>query len=134
MKTLNILILEDDLKTLSIIMDRLFKLEEELFNTSKPLDFSVTVFSTYIQVKDYVNSLEKNNFDLIILDKDCKLGGSFHVLDLNKFNVNNVIAISTNVEYNEEVEKLGVKHVVRKDYMEIDKFGDEFIKKIKELI
>ena len=134
MKTLNILILEDDLKTISIIMDRLFKLEEELFNTSKPLDFSVTVFSTYIQVKDYVNSLEKNNFDLIILDKDCKLGGSFHVLDLNKFNVNNVIAISTNVEYNEEVEKLGVKHVVRKDYMEIDKFGDEFIKKIKELI
>ena len=134
MKTLNILILEDDLKTLSIIMDRLLKLEEELFNTSKPLDFSVTVFSTYIQVKDYVNSLEKNNFDLIILDKDCKLGGSFHVLDLNKFNVNNVIAISTNVEYNEEVEKLGVKHVVRKDYMEIDKFGDEFIKKIKELI
>ena len=134
MKTIRILILEDDLETLSIIMSKLFNIEEKLYKDGKNKDIAVTVFSEYTEVEDYLNKKEKNSFDIILLDKDCKLTGSFHCLDFNKFDPNKIIAISTVDEYNKEVEKKGVKSICRKDYLNINKFGDSIIKKINKMI
>ena len=64
-----ILILEDDLLTVSKIVNKLVKLEHD-----QEYDFSLVVLSDYIQVQDYINSNPKAEFDIILLDRDCKLG------------------------------------------------------------
>jgi len=132
LKTIRVLILEDDLKTLAIIMDGLFKLEESLID--RHIDFAVTVFSEYSQVEDYLNQIQEPNFDIILLDRDCKLGGSFHVINIKKFGADKFIAISTQPEYNETVIKMGVQRVVRKDYKQLDKFVVDLIYEIKNIL
>ena len=132
MKTIRILILEDDLQTLAVIMNGLFKLEENSF--SRKVDFAVTVFSEYTQVENYLNLIPEPNFDIILLDRDCKLGGSFHVVNIEKFGADKFIAISTQPEYNETVAKLGIKRIVRKDYERLPEFGENLTNEIREML
>lgn len=132
MKTIRILILEDDLKTLSVIMDELFRMEESLID--RQIDFAATTFSEYIQVQDYLNQIQEPNFDIILLDRDCKLGGSFHVINIKKFGADKFIAISTQPEYNDTAIKMGVKRVVRKDYGLLDEFATNLINEIKNIV
>jgi hypothetical protein len=95
MRTYRILILEDDLETLGVIMDVLRKLEAILLKDDKKGDVAVTVFSEYTQVEDYLNKIGDPIFDMVLLDRDCKLGGSFHALDLDKFGKDKIIGISS---------------------------------------
>ena len=132
MTTIRILILEDDLKTLSAILDALSELEESFYE--KRIDFAITVFSEYSSVENYLNHIDDPNFDIILLDRDCKLGGSFHAIDVEKFGADKFIAISTQPEYNEEAGKLGVGRTVRKDYEHLDEFCTQLIEEIKKLI
>ena len=132
MKTIIILILEDDLKTLAVIMDELFRLEKSLVD--KQVDFAVTTFSEYNQVQDYLNQIQEPNFDIILLDRDCKLGGSFHVINIQKFGANKFIAISTQPEYNETAIKMGVKRIVRKDYKHLEVFATNLAEEIKSML
>ena len=73
----SILILEDDLKTLSAILDKLSYLEDEL-----QISFSLMILTDYLQVQNYINKDQNAKFDIVLLDRDCKLGGSFHVLKM----------------------------------------------------
>lgn len=132
MKTIRILILEDDLKTLSVITGGLFELEESLLD--EQIDFAVTVLSEYTSVEAYLNQLKNPNFDIILLDHDCKLGGSFHAVDIKKFGAEKFIAISTQPEYNEKASKMGVRRVVRKDYGLLDNFSTQLTGVINKLI
>ncbi|EKD86548.1 MAG: hypothetical protein ACD_37C00244G0001 [uncultured bacterium] len=127
--TKTILILEDDLKTLSIILDKLAKLEED-----QSFYFSLVILTDYIQVEDYVNSNPKAKFDIILLDRDCKLGGSLHVLDLERFGADKVISISSVPEWNQEAQKRGVRRVVLKDYQHLNDFSDQVIEQMRELL
>ncbi len=106
-----LLILEDDLLTLSKILYKLSKLEQD-----QPYDFCLVILTDYIQVQDYVNINPKAEFDLILLDRDCKLGGSFHVLDIERFGADKVIGISSVPKYNDELKERGVTKVLLKDY------------------
>lgn len=124
-----ILILEDDLLTVSKILNKLVKLEQD-----QEYDFCLVVLSDYIQVQDYINSNSKAEFDIILLDRDCKLGGSFHVLDIERFGADKIIAISSVPEYNEQVRKKGVKRIVLKDYRTLDDFADKVVKEIEDMI
>ena len=128
MKIFKILILEDDLETLSVLTGNLSKLEKKLGN----IEIGVTIFSEYIQVEDYVNKSDFK-FDLVILDYDCKLCGSFHALDLSKFDPGKIIAISTQPEYNIKVTDMGAVEC-RKDYAELDKWGEKIMGEIKKFI
>lgn len=132
MKTIRILILEDDLKTLSVITNGLFGLEEKLFD--EHINIAVAVFSEYTSVEDYLNKIEQPNFDIILLDRDCKLGGSFHAINVKKFGADKFISISTQPEYNKTANRMGVRKFVRKDYKHLDNFCDELIKEIENLI
>ncbi len=129
-KTIRILILEDDLETLSVLMKNLFVLEENL----PYLSFAVTVFSEYNQVEDYVNKIIKPNFDIILLDRDCRMGGSFHVLDFNKFNTDKIISISTVPEWNNKAVEMGVKKVCWKGHDNIDDWGERIAEIINNMI
>ena len=123
MKTFRILVLEDDLGALSVIMNRLFRIEQAM-QVNNTGDIAVTVLSEYTQVEEYANNTEQE-FDLVLLDRDCRACGSFHILDLKKFNPYKVIAISTYPEYNDAAKDLGVEVSLRKDYEKIEKWGDE---------
>mgnify|MGYP000882010538 CR=1 FL=1 len=109
------LILEDDLETLSIIFRVLFETK---------IDFAPVVFSTYEQVEKILNPSELK-FDIILLDRDCAMGGSFHALDFEKFGVDKIIGISSVPPYNEELLKIGVKVVINKEYQDLEKFAAE---------
>lgn len=130
MNTIRILVLEDDLKTLSVTMDSLFELEEELVGKT---DFAVTVFSEYTEVKNYLNKIGKPNFDIILLDRDCKLCGSFHILDFEKFGKDKIISISSTPQWNEEAKAAGISRIVPKDYSNLDDFGKRLIKEVKNI-
>jgi len=128
MQIFRILILEDDLKTLSVLTDKLFELENNL----EDIEISVTIFSEYTQVEDYVNKSDYRP-DLIVLDYDCKLCGSFHALDFNKFDPKKIIAISTQPEYNIKAVKRGAVEC-RKDYEKMDEWGGQVFNIIKVII
>jgi hypothetical protein len=124
-----ILILEDSLKVLSKILEKLYVLEGD-----QPYDFSVIIFTNYLQVKQYVNDNQKAEFDIILLDRDCKLGNSFHVLDIERFGADKVIAISSIPEYNAEVGKRGVTHIVEKDMLHLDEFATKVVSQVALLL
>lgn len=125
----NILILEDNLLVLSKILEKLFVLEQD-----QPFDFSTVILTTFKQVEDFINKNKQAKFDIILLDRDCKLGGSFHILDIEKFGADKVISISSVPEYNEEARKRGVKRVVFKDYQYLDNFAEEVTKEVEKMI
>ena len=111
----NILILEDDLETLSIIFRVLF---------DSKIDFAPVVFSTYEQVEKILNPSDLK-FDLILLDRDCAMGGSFHAINFDKFGVDKIIGISSVPPYNQELINKGVKIVINKEYQNLDEFAAE---------
>lgn len=124
-----ILICEDNLKVVSKLLDRLFKLEQD-----QPYELSVIALTNHQQVEDYINTNPKANFDIILLDRDCKLGRSFHCLDIERFGVDKVIAISSVLEYNQEAQKRGVTKVVLKDYANLDDFTNRVVEEISKMI
>jgi len=134
MNIIRILILEDDLETLSILLDRLHKLEEKLTVEKEPTSIAVTVLSEYTQVEEYINKAKNITFDSILLDRDCKAGGSFHVLDINKYGIDKIIGISSTPPYNEQLKQRGVRNIVQKDYANLPRFADKVISVIEEVL
>lgn len=129
MKTIRILILEDDLKTLSVLLDRLSALEEK----NQFVDFAVTILSEYTQVEEYANET-KMDFDIILLDRDCKACGSFHCLDIERIGADKIISISAIPQWNKEAVSRGVKRVVFKNHENIEDFADKVISEIRKMI
>lgn len=124
-----ILILEDDLRTLSKMLEQLAVVEEE-----QMYDFSMVVLTNYLQVDEYINNNPKAVFDIILLDRDCKLGGSFHVLNIERLGPEKVIAISSVPKYNEEAKNRGVARVVSKDYRNLDAFSAKVAKEVADML
>lgn len=127
---IRILILEDDLEALSVLMKNFYILEENL----PYLSLAVTVFSEYTQVEGYVNKMDDSSFDIILLDRDCRVGGSFHVLDFKKFNTDKIISISTVPEWNNQAVEKGVKKVCWKGHDNIEDWGEQVSKLIKNML
>ncbi len=129
MTHLHILILEDHLEAVSKILHLLGELEE-----THKVSFAATVLPDYIQTEEFINKNPHIKFDIVLLDRDCFLGGSFHILNLDLFNKKNVIAISSIPEYNWQAEKRGVKHTVWKDYKNLDGFVEKLKQELTNLI
>ncbi len=124
-----ILILEDNLHVLSLLLEKLYELEGD-----QPCELSVMLLTNYQQVEDYINSNPKASFDVILLDRDCKLNRSFHVVDLERLGVEKVISISTVPEYNQEAFSRGVTRAVEKDLRDIDLFVEKVVRGVAEMI
>ena len=133
MKTIRILILEDDLETLSLLLKKLHLLEDKLADSPTTKDFSIVTLSEYIQVEEFINNSKNIDFDVILLDRDCKAGGSFHILDIERFGADKIISISSIPEYNEEAKARGVTKVVFKDYSNLNDFSEKVVAEIAEI-
>ena len=134
MESIRILILEDDLETLSILLKKLYELEEDLLAKGRNRDIAVTVFSEYTQVEDYLNKIIKPEFDVVLLDRDCKLGGSCTAQKETNVDVKKIISISSVPEYNEKARKFGVTGVIHKDYKSLEKFSNKVIALVAKLV
>ncbi|MBT4250803.1 hypothetical protein HOD82_00410 [bacterium] len=134
MKTIRILILEDDILTLATLLKKIHLLEEELCDSQNSRDIAVTVLSEYMQVEEYLNKTDHIQFDVILLDRDCKACGSFHCLDLDKYGRDKIISISSTPQWNKEAMERGIKRAVHKDYFQIDKSVDRIIEEIKLIL
>lgn len=129
MHSLSTLILEDDVETLQTIFSVLTELER------KPgVEFITTQYSTYKDVENMVNRHEVDKFDLILLDRDCKLGGSFHALDIEKFGADKIISISSVPQWNLEARERGITRVVEKDLLDLRVFAGELKTELEELL
>lgn len=124
-----ILILEDNLLVLSKLLDRLYVLEQD-----QPYDFSLMVLTNYRQVEEYVNHNPKATFDIILLDRDCKLDNSFHVLNIERFGAKKVIAISSVPAYNQEVQRRGVQRLILKDFKALDEFVQNVVSEVATML
>jgi len=134
MQTLRILILEDDLLTLTSLLQKIHLLEEELLKSDSPKDIAVTVLAEYTQVEEYLNKTDHINFDVILLDRDCKACGSYHCLDFEKYGKNKIISISTTPQWNKEAVERGIKRVVYKDHSQMEHFADRTVNEIKKVL
>lgn len=126
-----VLILEDNLYAVSALLNQLGNLEQELMSESR--DLTVVTFPSTLYVEGEVNGHNANDFDIIILDRDDKQGGSFHALDIEKFGPQKVIGISTIPEWNELLKKRGVTRIVRKDFLDLEKWAKEVVRHVVDL-
>lgn len=130
--SIRILLLEDDLATVVALVYALQSMEEELLAQGK--DISLVVLSEYTMVEQYINPDTTHSFDIILLDRDCKVGGSFHALDIERFGVEKVIAISSTPQWNEEAQARGVKRVVWKDYDNLYGFAHKVVREVRSIL
>ena len=126
---LSVLILEDNLLVLSQLLKSLEYLERE-----QPYSLTLTVLTDSLQMKRLINSNPDLEFDIILLDRDCKLNGSFHELDIERLGVEKIIAISSIIEYNDDLKKRGVKRLVEKDLSNLYNFNIETMRHFSELM
>lgn len=108
----SILILENDPRVLAIIFQVLLDLK---------VDYAPVVLSTAEQVEKLINPSDMA-FDLILLDRNCSLGKSFHVLDIAKFGPEKVIGMSSVPKYNQDLLERGITQIVAKDYDDLTQF------------
>lgn len=132
MKTIRLLLLEDDLETVTVLTHRLYMLEHEM--ESKGMDLSLVVLSEYSMVEQYINTDNEHSYDIVLLDRDCKAGGSFHALDLEKFNLDKVISISSIPEWNDEAKKKGISRIVHKTHDDLNGFAEQVLAHIREVL
>ena len=118
-KLYRVLVLEDDLEVASAILAALHRTEPHL----APFDFDVTLLSTCESVEELVNRRKDRHFDAILLDRDCKLHGSFHSLDVEFFGPERVISISSTPAWNLEAHNRGITRIVPKSFNDIDGFA-----------
>ncbi len=131
-KTIRILLLEDDLATVSAIAQKLAELEQDL--QERGTDIALTVLSEYTQVEQYINTDKVHQYDIVLLDRDCKAGGSFHALDFERIGVEKIISISSTPQWNEEAQARGITNVVWKDYSNLENFAAELSHIIRSTI
>jgi hypothetical protein len=131
METINLLILEDDIETLSVLLRYIAELEDKLYPEQ---EIDITVFSNYKQVETLVNTQPGNMYDVVLLDRDCKLAGSFHVLDIEKIGSERIISISSTPQWNTEAQKRGISRVVFKDFFDLETFAGGVISELSEII
>ena len=128
-KSVRVLILEDDLETVTQILQILKEIEG-----SKDVYFGFTVLSTHREVESYINKNKAENYDILLLDRDDYVGGSYHTINLSLFDINKVISISSVPDYNNQAELKGIKRVVYKDYQRLNDFSSNLRVVLLELI
>ena len=130
--TVRILLLEDDIKAIAALTQKFSEFEQEMIEHG--LDLSLVVLSEYSMVEQYINPDNKHEYDVVLLDRDCKIGGSFHALDFSKFDLDKIVSISAMPHWNEEAKEKGIKRVVLKDIENIYWFAEKVMKEVGQII
>ncbi|MEX0668786.1 MAG: hypothetical protein WD061_03560 [Candidatus Saccharimonadales bacterium] len=125
----HILILEDLLEVQAALIKELAKLEEKLAE-----DIFITSYSNSSDVEKIVNQQPIDSYDVIILDRNAKDGGTFHILDINRFGLDKIISTSSMPSINKQLLKQGVAGAVDKDLNHLEEFASEVIDKLEKIL
>ncbi len=125
----HILILEDLLEVQGHLITELAKLEQQLGE-----ELLVTTYSDPEDVKDIVNHEDSGKYDVIILDRNSKSGGSFHVLDIDRFGPEKIISISSIPQINQSLAKRRVSVSVDKDLRNLSEFASQVASEAAKLL
>lgn len=124
-----ILILEDNYAVLCKLLEKLSLLEDK-----QPFQFSLTILNDSDQIENLIHDNPKAKFDIILLDRDCKVNKSFHALNIEDLGVEKVIAISAIPEFNKQLKDRGVRRVVEKNLSHPDEFAAQVVEEIEKMI
>lgn len=125
-----VLVLEDDLEVAGKLLQAFHRMEPHL----APYDLDVTLLSTSSSVERLVNQVFDRDYAVIILDRDCKAAGSFHVLDFDRFGKENIISISSTPEWNRSANASGIPHIIPKSFNQLDEFASDVAEKVLALL
>jgi hypothetical protein len=125
-----LLILEDDLEVCGKLMLALHRVEPHL----APYDLDVTLLTTSEAVEALVNGHPERRFDVILMDRDCKMNRSFHVLNLTEHDPDRIISISSTPMWNHEARQNGIGHCIPKSFSRLDEFAEEVAQKVLYLL
>jgi len=129
-KLFSVLLLEDDLEVCSKILLALHRMEPHL----APFDLDLTLLSTGQSVEQLINAHPERQFDVILLDRDCKMNASFHVLDFDQFSPDNIISISSTPMWNQQADNIGIAHCVPKSFNDLAGFAERAAEKVFEIL
>ncbi len=129
-KLYRVLLLEDDLEVAGRLLLALYRIEPHL----APYDLDLVLLSTSDAVVELVNSHSERHYDIILLDRDCKANGSFHVLDDIQFSPDKVISISSTPMWNHVAKERGAIHVIPKSFNALDEFAERVADKVLEML
>lgn len=134
MKTIRVLILEDDLKACQAILKALEEVEFEAIK--KGIELSALVFQERVFVEEFVNQREWTGEEIVFLDREANKGqaGNFHDLDFEKFDKDRIISISSVPDFNEDARKRGINRVVQKDFTKMEEFGERVKKQVGDIV
>ncbi|MFW5884724.1 MAG: hypothetical protein ACOCUF_00615 [Patescibacteria group bacterium] len=134
MKTIRVLILEDDLKACQAILKVLEEVEFEAIK--KGVELSALVFQERVFVEEFVNQREWTGEEIVFLDREADKGqaGNFHDLDFEKFDKDRIISISSVPDFNEDARKRGINRVVQKDFTKMDEFGEKIERELRVIL
>ena len=131
-KIVRILLLEDDIQTIAVLARRLYMLDHDIEVQGRYV--SLVVLSEYSMVEEYINPDTKHTYDIVLLDRDCKVGGSFHALNFSKFDLDHIVSISSIPEWNQQAESIGITRVVHKTFDDLDGFAEGVLTEIRDIL
>ena len=126
----HLLILEDDLEVAGKLLLALHRVEPHL----APYDLDVTHLCTSEAVQALVNDHPERIYDVALMDRDCKLGQSFHTLTHQRVRHENIISISSTPMWNLQAQQDGIKFVEPKSFSDLDAFAVRVANKVLELL
>lgn len=129
-KLYSLLLLEDDLEVAGKLLLALHRIEPHL----APYDLDVTHLSTSTSVEELVNGFPERSYDVVLMDRDCKMNGSFHVLDVSRVCPQSIISISSTPMWNQMASENGISHIVPKSFNDLDGFASTAANKVLELL
>ena len=131
-KTIRILLVESDIKTIFALCLYLERVESEL--TNRGLRTSLTVMSEYSMLGEYIDSNESHSHDIILFDRDRMATEPSCVIDLSKLDLDKAIAISSFTKFNKEAQGKGVKRAVLKNYEDLFSSANKVVFKICDML
>lgn len=129
-KLINILILVDDIATISVLADRISIIDNGLTDTT----ISITVLSDYFQVDEYVSRMDNHRFNIILLDEDCAAGRALFNFKIEEIGPEKIIAFTSKPAYIEMARKRGISKIITNDLQKPMAFIDKVAHYTKKLI
>ncbi|MEX0934383.1 MAG: hypothetical protein WDZ42_01130 [Candidatus Saccharimonadales bacterium] len=124
-----VLILEDLLEVQAALIKELASLESELGEI-----LLVTTYSSPEDVVNIINHQSADTYDVIILDRNAKSGGSFHELDIDRFGPDKIISTSSMPHLNEKIKERGVSKSVDKNLGDLNSFARQVVSMVRKML
>jgi spore coat polysaccharide biosynthesis predicted glycosyltransferase SpsG len=124
-----ILILEDNLRVLSVLIKTIKEIEQELNE-----NIAVSVISEGEKAGLFEEDLKEDLFDVVLLDRYSKGKKDFHQVVTEFVNPQKVISISSMPQANQLAIDKGVLLSVTKDYSDLKLFGEKVKKSINQIL